>query len=33
VSAIHRFRDEFVAAIEEGGAPRPEPMMEVAAHG
>jgi NADH-quinone oxidoreductase subunit F len=33
VSAIHRFRDEFVAAIEGGGAPRPEPMMEVAAHG
>ncbi|MBY0397470.1 MAG: NADH-quinone oxidoreductase subunit NuoF [Thermoleophilia bacterium] len=33
VSAIRRFRDEFVAAIEEGGAPRPEPMMEAAAHG
>jgi NADH-quinone oxidoreductase subunit F len=28
-SAIHRFRDDFVAAIENGGDPRPEPMMEV----
>jgi NADH-quinone oxidoreductase subunit F len=29
VSAVRRYRDEFVRAIEEGGAPRPEPMMEV----
>jgi NADH-quinone oxidoreductase subunit F len=28
-SAIRRFRDEFVHAIENGGEPRPEPMMEV----
>ena len=32
-SAIRRFRDDFVHAIEEGGAPRPEPMMEVAVGG
>jgi NADH-quinone oxidoreductase subunit F len=29
VSAIRRFREEFVAAIENGGVARPEPMMEV----
>jgi NADH-quinone oxidoreductase subunit F len=29
VSAIRRFREEFVEAIENGGAPRAEPMMEV----
>ena len=33
VSAVRRYRDEFVRAIEEGGAPRPEPMMEVPASG
>ena len=25
VSAVRRFRDDFVRAIEEGGDPRPEP--------
>jgi NADH-quinone oxidoreductase subunit F len=29
VSAIQRFRGDFVAAIENGGTARPEPMMEV----
>ena len=29
VSAVRRFRDDFVRAIENGGDPRPEPMMEV----
>jgi len=33
VSAVKRFRDEFVQAIEEGGERRPEPMMEVAVGG
>jgi NADH-quinone oxidoreductase subunit F len=33
VSAAKLFRDEFVRAIEEGGEPRPEPMMEVAVGG
>ena len=33
VSAVRRFRDDFVRAIEEGGDPRPEPMMEVPAVG
>jgi NADH-quinone oxidoreductase subunit F len=28
-SAVRRFRDDFVHAIENGGVPRPEPMMEV----
>jgi NADH-quinone oxidoreductase subunit F len=32
-SAIRRFREDFVRAIEEGGAARPEPMMEVAVGG
>jgi NADH-quinone oxidoreductase subunit F len=32
-SAIRRFRDDFVRAIEEGGDPRPDPMMEVAVGG
>ena len=32
-SAIRRFRDDFVRAIENGGDPRPEPMMEVAVGG
>jgi NADH-quinone oxidoreductase subunit F len=29
-SAIRLFRDDFVRVIEEGGSPRPEPMMEAA---
>jgi NADH-quinone oxidoreductase subunit F len=33
VSAVRRFRDDFVRAIEQGGDPRPEPMMEVPAVG
>jgi NADH-quinone oxidoreductase subunit F len=33
VSAAKLFREEFVRAIEEGGEPRPEPMMEVAVGG
>ena len=33
VSAVKRFREEFVQAIEEGGERRPEPMMEVAVGG
>ena len=33
VSAVTRFRDDFVRAIENGGDPRPEPMMEVAVGG
>ena len=33
VSAVTRFREEFVQAIEEGGERRPEPMMEVAVGG
>ena len=32
-SAVKRFREHFVRAIEEGGDPRPEPMMEVAVGG
>jgi NADH-quinone oxidoreductase subunit F len=32
-SAVRRFRDDFVRAIEEGGDPRPDPMMEVAVGG
>jgi NADH-quinone oxidoreductase subunit F len=33
VSAVRRFREDFVRAIEEGGEPRPDPMMEVAVGG
>jgi NADH-quinone oxidoreductase subunit F len=33
VSAVRRFRADFVRAIENGGDPRPEPMMEVAVGG
>ena len=33
VSAVRRFREDFVRAIENGGDPRPEPMMEVAVGG
>ena len=33
LSAVQRFRDDFVRAIENGGDPRPEPMMEVAVGG
>ena len=33
VSAVKRFREDFVRAIENGGDPRPEPMMEVAVGG
>jgi NADH-quinone oxidoreductase subunit F len=29
VSAVRRFRDDFVRAVEQG-SPRPEPMSEVA---
>ena len=33
LSAVRLFRDDFVRAIENGGDPRPDPMMEVAAGG
>jgi NADH-quinone oxidoreductase subunit F len=33
LSAVRRFRDDFVRAIEDGGEPRAEPMMEVAVGG
>ena len=33
LSAVRRFRDDFVRAIENGGDPRPDPMMEVAVGG
>jgi NADH-quinone oxidoreductase subunit F len=33
VSAVRRFREDFVRAIENGGDPRPDPMMEAAVGG